>query len=170
MAHFCLDAMHGYVAHSSMYLQMARLLLYLCLRGPLTSNAMVKALMDSLLQTSAACCGLYAYRPTRGSISRAGLTLVAGVLDSVAWVCRTPSLLPRLGDAFCLPGMVQCLLCLGAIQSCSCLSVHLSASLHLSLCPSMFLFELSTQRTLASSCVWSQCFHLFFTIIVSHSL
>lgn len=69
------------------------------------SDVPAKALMDSLLQTSAACCGLYAYRPTRGTVSRAGMTLVAGDLDSVAWLCRTPSLLPRLGDAFCLPGI-----------------------------------------------------------------
>lgn len=89
--------------------------------------------MDSLLQTSAACCGLYAYRPTRGTVSRAGMTLVAGDLDSVAWVCRTPSLLPRLGDAFCLPGIVHWTLCMGGIQSCSRLSAQLSVSLCLSI-------------------------------------
>ena len=57
------------------------------------------------------------------------MTLVAGDLDSVAWVCRTPALLPRLGNAFCLPGMVHSLLCLGALgakPSCSYLSVQMS--------------------------------------------
>ena len=83
------------------------------------NDVLAKPLMVYLLQTSAACCGLYAYRPTRGTISRSGMTLIAGDLDSVAWVCRAPSLLPQLGYAFCLPGTVQCLLCLGAIQSCA---------------------------------------------------
>ncbi|KAL3142976.1 Amidase 1 [Trebouxia sp. C0009 RCD-2024] len=55
-------------------------------------------------RTAAACCGLYAYRPTRGTVSRAGMTLIAGELDSVAWLCRTAALLPRIGDAFHLPG------------------------------------------------------------------
>ena len=58
----------------------------------------------AMLQTSAACCGLYAYRPTRGAISREGVNLIAGDLDAVGWICRTPDLLPRLGDAFNLPG------------------------------------------------------------------
>ncbi|KAA6429725.1 MAG: hypothetical protein FRX49_00159 [Trebouxia sp. A1-2] len=55
-------------------------------------------------RTSAACCGLYAYRPTRGTISMERVALIAGDLDAVGWICRTPDLLPRLGDAFNLPG------------------------------------------------------------------
>ncbi|DBB16628.1 TPA: Amidase 1 [Trebouxia sp. C0006] len=55
-------------------------------------------------RTSAACCGLYAYRPTRGAVSREGVNLIAGNLDAIGWICRTPDLLPRLGDAFNLPG------------------------------------------------------------------
>lgn len=58
----------------------------------------------AMLQTSAACCGLYAYRPTRGTISMERVALIAGDLDAVGWICRTPDLLPRLGDAFNLPG------------------------------------------------------------------
>lgn len=57
-----------------------------------------------MLQTAAACCGLYAYRPTRGTISRDGVTLIAGDLDAVGWICRSPALLPLVGDAFSLPG------------------------------------------------------------------
>ncbi len=33
-----------------------------------------------------------------------GVHLIAGDLDAVGWICRTPDLLPRLGDAFNLPG------------------------------------------------------------------
>lgn len=87
-------------------------------------SASAKVLTNSFLQTSAACCGLYACRPTRGTVSRAGMALIAGDLDSVAWLCRTPSLLPRLGDAFCLPGKVQWL-CFHAVQCCSGLSTQL---------------------------------------------
>lgn len=58
----------------------------------------------AMLQTSAACCGLYAFRPTRGAVSREGVNLIAGDLDAIGWICRTPDLLPRLGDAFNLPG------------------------------------------------------------------
>lgn len=57
-----------------------------------------------MLQTAAACCGLCAYRPTRGGISQQGVTLIAGDLDAVGWICRSPALLPRLGEAFNLPG------------------------------------------------------------------
>lgn len=55
-------------------------------------------------RTAAACCGLYAYRPTRGSISKEGVTPIAGDLDAVGWICRTPAMLPCLGEAFRLPG------------------------------------------------------------------
>lgn len=33
-----------------------------------------------------------------------GITPIAGQLDSVAWITQSPALLPRLGDAFSLPG------------------------------------------------------------------
>ena len=56
------------------------------------------------VQTSAACCGLYGYRPTRGTISMQGVLPIAGELDSVAWLVHNPALLPRLGQAFSLPG------------------------------------------------------------------
>ena len=58
----------------------------------------------TMAQTAAACCGLYAYRPTRGSISKEGVTPIAGDLDAVGWICRTPAMLPCLGEAFRLPG------------------------------------------------------------------
>lgn len=87
-------------------------------------GALAKVLIEGLLQTSAACCGLYACRPTRGTVSRAGMALVAGDLDSVAWLCRTPSLLPRLGDAFCLHGKVHWL-CFDAVQCCPGLSAQM---------------------------------------------
>ena len=108
-----------------------------------------KVLTNSLLQTSAACCGLYACRPTRGTVSRAGMALVAGDLDSVAWLCRTPSLLPRLGDAFCLPGRVHWL-CFLAVQCCSGLSTQLclqaAVSAHLTVCEGCFSLIHTKQR------------------------
>ncbi len=73
-------------------------------RLPLCVTAASGNTTVAMLQTSAACCGLYAYRPTRGTISREGVALIAGDLDAVGWICRTPDLLPRLGDAFNLPG------------------------------------------------------------------
>ena len=33
-----------------------------------------------------------------------GITPIAGELDSVGWITQSPTLLPRLGDAFSLPG------------------------------------------------------------------
>ena len=56
------------------------------------------------MQTAAACCGLYAYRPTRDAISKQGVRLIAGDLDAVGWICKDHSMLPRLGKAFSLPG------------------------------------------------------------------
>lgn len=56
------------------------------------------------VQTAAALCGLYAYRPTRGAISKQGVTPIAGDVDEVSWICRSAAMLPRLGQAFKLPG------------------------------------------------------------------
>lgn len=61
-------------------------------------------------QVSAACCGMFAFRPTHGELPVGGTTLVCPSLETVSWVAGDVARLQQVASALQLPGKIP-LLC-----------------------------------------------------------
>ena len=57
-----------------------------------------------MLQTVAACCGLFGFRSTPGMVQLDGVETVLGSIDTLGWTTRDALLLQRVGAAYGLPG------------------------------------------------------------------
>ena len=57
-----------------------------------------------MLQTVAACCGLFGFRSTPGMVQLDGVETVLGPIDTLGWTTRDALLLQRVGAAYGLPG------------------------------------------------------------------
>ena len=57
-----------------------------------------------MLQTVAACCGLFGFRSTPGMVQLDGVETVLGSTDTLGLVTRDALLLQRVGAAYGLPG------------------------------------------------------------------
>ena len=57
-----------------------------------------------MVQTVAACCGLFGFRSTPGMVQLDGVETVLGSIDTLGWMTRDALLLQRVGAAYGLPG------------------------------------------------------------------